>query len=597
MENKLLIDIIRKNIQKYGNRDALYFQDSTRTWKPISWNEFGEYIDQSTNALLELNVAPGDRIAIISRNMPEWTIADYAIQNVAAVSVPLFSTTSQSQAAYIISETECSVIFVGEQEQYDIAVAIAQNNSNVKRIIAFDSSVTLSSDTPSLYFSDFLASGKQFRFIAEIEKRHSMLKSSDLYTIIYTSGTSGEQKGVMLHYSNLLECVKTHQERLDVNDKDVSMAFLPLSHVFERGWSTVALSLGMTVYYLRNPKAVIEVIKDVKPTIMCAVPRFFEKTYAGITNAIENSSFIKRWIFNWGIRIGARRTEYSRIGKPTPAILNFAYRIADRLVFAKGRQVLGGKIKFMPCAGAALSEDIVRFFHYVGLNVTYGYGLTETTATVSCFTREHFKFGSVGKIMPGLEVKIGENEEILVKGATVMSGYYKKPEATAAVMKDGWFSTGDAGWIDEDGCIYLKDRIKDIMKTSSGKYIAPQMLETLIGKDKYIEHIAIIGNERKYVTALIVPSFDILYEYAHKQHIVFEDRTELLRNEKIIALFHEIVQTAQKELSSFEQVKKITLLAEDFTIPGGELTSTLKIRRRIISEKYRDEIEKMYPVN
>jgi long-chain acyl-CoA synthetase len=359
----------------------------------------------------------------------------------------------------------------------------------------------------------------------------------------------------------------------------------------------VALSTGMTVYYLKNPKAVIDTIKDVKPTIMCSVPRFYEKTYAGIMNVITQSSRIKKWIFNWGISIGAKRTEYTRLAKPVPFLLKLAYRLAEKLVFTKGREVLGGKIRFMPCAGAALSEEIVRFFHYVGVTITYGYGLTETTATVSCFPKEHFKFGSVGKVMPGLSVKIGENDEIMVKGKSVMSGYYKKPEATAAVFKDGWFCTGDAGWIDEDGYIYLKDRIKDIMKTSSGKYIAPQMVETLIGKDRFIEHIAIIGNERKYVTALIVPAYDVLYEYAHKKSIKFEDRSDLLKNKEIQSLYLQIVHDSQKELSAYEQVKKITLLADDFTIQGGELTSTLKIRRKLIHEKYRKEIESMYPVD
>jgi long-chain acyl-CoA synthetase len=597
MKDRLLVDFIWENARKFEDRDALYFQDLDNKWRPISWKRFAELIYQTSKALLEIGVAAGDRVAIISRNMPEWSIVDYAIQNIGAVSVPLFASISETQASYILEETQCTVIFAGEQDQYNLAVSIAEKANSIKQIITLAPEVVISLKDKSMSFIEFTSLGDNSDRDEELKKRSEAVHPEDLYTIIYTSGTSGEQKGVMLHFSNLLECIQTHQERLEISHNDISMAFLPLSHVFERGWSTVALSVGMTVYYLKNPKAVIDTIKDVKPTIMCSVPRFFEKTYAGIYNAIERSSIIKKWIFNWGIRIGAKRTEFTRLAKPVPLMLNIASRLADKLVFEKGREVLGGKIRFMPCAGAALSEEIVRFFHYVGINITYGYGLTETTATVSCFPKEHFKFGSVGKIMPGLSVKIGENEEIMVKGKTVMSGYYNKPEATSAVFKDGWFCTGDAGWVDDDGFIYLKDRIKDIMKTSSGKYIAPQMVETLIGKDRFIEHIAIIGNERKYVTALIVPAYDVLYDFAHRRSISFEDRSDLLKNNEILSLYQQIVHNSQQELSPYEQVKKITLLADDFTIQGGELTSTLKIRRKIITEKYRKEIESMYPVD
>lgn len=594
MINSQLTGLFRHNVEKYGSRNAVYYRSDEGKWIGISWNRMGEMVNNTANALLNSGVSESECIAIISRNMPEWTAADLAIQSVRAIAVPLFATTSVEQAFFILNQAEATIIFAGEQDEYDKAVELAPRLPFLKKIVAFDSHVILKEDALSCHFSEFMKLGQESPNEVELLKRLKETTSEDIYTIIYTSGTSGEPKGVMLDNASMEHCLKIHHERLDMSDSDTSICFLPLSHIFERGWTSICLANGITNYYLRDPKKIIEIIKEVKPTLMCAVPRFFEKTYAGVLNALDHASPVKRKIFHWAIKTGSERIEFTRIEKPVPWMLALKYRIADRLVLRTGRAVLGGNIRFMPCAGASLSEDIVRFFHSVGVNVTYGYGLTETTATVSCYTNTNFKFGSVGKIMPGVEVKIGENDEILVKAPTVTKGYYKRSVITEESFIDGWLRTGDAGWIDSENNLYLKDRIKDLMKTSSGKYIAPQMIETLVGTHPAIEFISIIGDRKKYVTALIVPSFVHLKKWAEQQGVKFTTHHEMVGNSAVIKYFNQIIEKAQKDLSPYEQIKRFTLLPNEFTIHTGELTSTLKTRRAFVEEKFKAEIEEMY---
>ncbi|SDC56936.1 AMP-dependent synthetase/ligase [Williamwhitmania taraxaci] len=594
MINKQTSGLFRHNVEKFGSKNAAYFRSENGTWIGISWTRFGEMVSHTASALLNIGITEGDRIGIISSNMPEWTVADLAIQSVRAISVPLFATTSAEQTFFMFNQTEVTIIFVGEQDEYNKAVALAPRLPFLKKIVAFDSQVILAEDNLSIYFSDLMDSGRVNPMENELNQRLRESTDEDIYTIIYTSGTSGEPKGVMLNNASMNHFIKNHHERLPMSESDTSICFLPLSHIFERGWSMICLAEGIAIYYLRNPKQIIEIIREVKPTLMCAVPRFFEKTYAGVLNAIENASPLKKAIFHWAIRTGAKRIEYTRREQQVPWVLAVKYWFADRLVLQTGRSVLGGKIRFMPCAGAALSDDIVQFFHSVGVNIKYGYGLTETSATVSCFTDTNFIIGSAGRVMPGVEVKIGDNDEILVKSATVTTGYYKRPDATAEAFVDGWFRTGDAGWLDAENNLYMKDRIKDLMKTSSGKYIAPQMIETLVGAHPAIDNISIIGDKQKYVTALIVPSFDHLKSWIQHHEIVFTSRHELVAHPAVVKYIQQIVEAAQINLSPYEQIKRFKLLTEEFTIQTGELTSTLKTRRAFVAEKFKAEIEEMY---
>ncbi len=594
MENQLLTTLIRENSIKYGSRSAIFYQQPDKSWMPISWTKLWQTIEDTAKALLAMGVKPGDKVAIMSRNMPEWTIADYAIQMVRAVSVPIFSATSVAETEYMVSETECVLFLAGEQEQYDVASELLKKIPSLRKIVAFDSAVTLSNTENSVFFSDFLLSGKNGDYDAQLALLEADSKNTDLCTILYTSGTSGVPKGVMLSIANFLHCLHIHDLRLTVSDQDVSLCFLPLSHIFERGWTFNVLSTGMTSYYLRNSKEVVDAVKDVKPTIMCSVPRFFEKTYEGVNAAIAKSSALKQSMFKWAINIGGKRLDYIWNKKSVPSGLSIAYAIADKLVLAKGRAALGGNFRFMVCGGAALSLDIIHFFEQVGIHIKIGYGLTETTASVTCLLDDDINTNSVGKVMPLLHVKIGENNEIMVKGGTVFMGYYKKPELTAEVFKDGYFCTGDAGRLDENDYLFLTDRIKDIIKTSSGKYIAPQKIESLLAADKYIEQITIIGNERKYVTAIVVPAAIAFEEMIQEMGLAKKTREEQVKEKAVVAFYQQRINELQKDLSPYEQVKKIVLLPAEFTIQTGELTPSLKIKRRVVAEQFKDEIENMY---
>jgi long-chain acyl-CoA synthetase len=595
MHPPLLTDILRDNIHKYGHRPALFFQDTDLHWKSLTWSEFGSRVENTAKALVNYGIKKGECVAIISQNMPEWTILDYALQFIGAVSVPLYSTASLSQAEFIIRQSGCRLVFAGEQEQYDLMVELYHKTSMPEQIFAFDAGVRLHPDCPGTHFDTFRESGIVKQNAPSLLENKTF--ADDLCTILYTSGTSGEPKGVMLHNSTFAHCVKIHQQRLSISDQDISLAFLPLSHVFERGWTFVAISTGMSNYYLRNPRTIIDAVKDVKPTILCAVPRFFEKTYAGVQAELTKMSPLKRRIFNWAIRTGNRRTLRVQSNTSLPLWLRIQYALANKLVLEKGRSILGGRIRFMPCAGAALSEQIIRFFHSVGLDIKYGYGLTETTATVSCFTDHGFVFGSVGSVMPDVEVKIGENDEILVKGETVTKGYYMNPEANLEAFTDGWFRTGDAGRVDEKGNIFLTERIKDIIKTSSGKFVAPQGIETLVANNPYIEQIAIVGDNRKYISALVIPSFPNLPIIAKEKGITFTDISDLTKHPEIGAFIMSEIEMEQKSLAQYEKIKRIYLLGNEFSIAGGELTSTLKVKRRVVEQKYSAEIESMYQEN
>jgi long-chain acyl-CoA synthetase len=452
----------------------------------------------------------------------------------------------------------------------------------------------LDDQSNSEYFPDFLKSGKTDSYAEQLKVVSAGAQDSDLCSILYTSGTSGEPKGVMLSVSNFRHCVTIHDLRIKISDKDVTLCFLPLSHIFERGWTFIALSNGMTSYYLRNPKEVVDAVQVVKPTVMCSVPRFFEKTFEGVNSKIARSSKTKQAMFKWAISMGGKRFNYLCIKQPVPLGLRIAYAVADKLVLSKGRAVLGGNFRFMVCGGAALSLDIIHFFEQVGIHIKIGYGLTETVASVTCFLDDDINSSSVGKIMPTLDVKIGENNEIMVKGGTVFQGYYKKPELTAEVLKDGYFCTGDAGRLDDNGYLFLTDRIKDIIKTSSGKYIAPQKIESLLSGDKYIEQITIIGSERKYVTALVVPAaatFDDLMKEMGLEKIKKEYQ---VKEKAVVDFYQQRINELQKDLSPYEQVKKIALLPAEFTIQTGELTPSLKIKRRVVAEQFKEEIESMY---
>jgi long-chain acyl-CoA synthetase len=583
-------------VHKYGDRVAMRYKPKDK-WEEITWNQFGDLVNKTSKALLECGIGEQETVGIFSQNMPLWTVADIASLCIRGIPVPIYATNTAKQAEYIINDAEIKVLFVGDAEQYSKIMQILPENKHLQKIILFKESVPIQKSDNIMYFKDFLKIGEQSNKDNMLSERMQRAKIDDLLTLIYTSGTTGEPKGVMLTHSNVIFQKGEHDLRLiDPNDNDVSLAFLPLSHVFERIWTYYVFATGMTNNYLEDPARIIECIQEVKPTIMCAVPRFYEKIYATVFNQLESASPLKRKLFNWAVSVGAKHNNRKKDQQFIPPFLRFKFAIADTLVLKKIREAVGGRIKFFPCAGAPLSQEIEEFFYACGIFICYGYGLTETTATVTCHEPFKFKFGAVGKPLPHVEVKIDENNgEILVRGGNVMKGYYKKPQATAEVFThDGWFRTGDAGYFEENGELRITERIKDLIKTSGGKYIAPQMIESTIGADHFIEQMAVIGDQRKFVTALIVPAFDALEEYAKTHNIAFTSREDLVSKPEIIEFYQQRIEEAQKEFARFEKIKKFTLLPHEFTVESGEITPTLKIKRKAIAEKYKDIIDAMY---
>lgn len=576
-----------------GNKIAYRQWDAKRNIE-MSWELVEKKTHALSNALLEMGVDVQENIGIFSQNTIDWSLADIASLQLRAVTVPLYATSSVEQAAYILNDANIRILFVGDQKQYDIVSELLALCPQLEHIIVFNSDVVLNENTPSCYLED-LINQTQFLHDEVLKQRINECSLDDLFTLIYTSGTTGEPKGVMLDYTSLASQLYLHDERLSLSDKDVSLCFLPLSHVFERAWSFYVMHTGAVNVYLTDTHAVREAMSAVKPTVMCAVPRFYEKVYSAIQDKVSQASVFRQFIFKWAIKQGEKQREAQLNQRQQGFISRLCYRFADKKVLNPLRQILGGRVRFLPAAGARLDDAVIRFFLAAGINIKYGYGMTETCATVSCWEENKYKLGSIGTPLPGVEVRIGAENEIQVRGSIVMKGYFNKPEDTAAAFtEDGWLRTGDAGALDSDGMLFITERLKDLMKTSNGKYIAPQMIEGTLGQDRFIEHIAVIADTRKFVSALIVPCFDALEEHARALNLKYQDRMELLRHTKIKELFDERLREMQKNFASFHQVKRFTLLAEGFSMESGELTPTLKLRRKIISERYRNEIELMY---
>ena len=587
---------LRQRFEKFGDKTAMCYKNETSgKWVNVSWCEFGIQTRQVSKALLKLGIDVQESVAIFSQNMPEWIVADLAIMSVRGITVPIYPTNSTTEAKYILKDSAVQAIFVGEQEQYDRTMELIGECSDIKMVIVFDRSVKITDHQNSMYWDEFIEMGKASRLGKDFDARFETAHIDDLATLIYTSGTTGEPKGVMIDHNNITAVLRSHDKELALSDDEVSLSFLPLSHVYERGWTFFCLHRGYKIYFNRDPKQIGPTMKEVCPTIMCTVPRIYEKIYSAIQDKNKEASGIKLKILNWSLKIGElRNNQYKRFEKKVPFGLNLKFKLADKLVLSKFRDIFGGCINFTPCGGGPLSAGILAFFHSVGMNVKMGYGLTETMATVCLYGDTHIDFNTTGKTLNGVEIKIGANDEILVKGPGVMRGYYKKPEETAKVMKDGWFHTGDAGRIDENGNLKITDRIKDLMKTSGGKYIAPQKLETTLINDQFIEQVAVIGDCQKYVTALAVPAFEPLRQYAKKHNISFDSIEDLISNSQIVEFFEKRFEDIQKEFSRFEKIKKFTLLPKEFSMEAGEITSTLKLKRKVIQEKYKHLIEKMY---
>ena len=591
--------LVHRRAEKYGDKVALKYRDyETSQWIPITWNQFSQTVRQVANALVELGVQEEENIGIFSQNKPECLYVDFGAFANRAVTIPLYATSSPAQAQYIINDAQIRYIFVGEQFQYDAAFSVFGFCQSLQQLIIFDRAVVRDPrDMTSIYFDEFLETGKGLPNNDMVEERTSRASDDDLANILYTSGTTGEPKGVMLHHSNYMEAFRIHDIRLvDMTDQDVSMNFLPLTHVFEKAWTYLCIHKGVQICINLRPVDIQTTIKEIRPTLMCSVPRFWEKVYAGVQEKIAQETGLKKAMMLDAIKVGKiHNIDYLRKGKTPPLMLHLKYKFYEKTVYALLKKTIGIENgNFFPTAGAAVPDEICEFVHSVGINMLVGYGLTESTATVSCFLNQGYEIGSVGTVMPDVEVKIGDENEILLRGKTITKGYYKKAEATAAAIdKDGWFHTGDAGYM-KDGQLYLTERIKDLFKTSNGKYISPQALETKLAIDRYIDQIAIIADQRKFVSALIVPVYGFVKDYAKEKGIEYKDMNELLQHPKIMGLFRARIDTLQQQFAHYEQVKRFTLLPEPFSMERGELTNTLKLKRPVVAKNYKNVIDRMY---
>lgn len=593
-----VIRLLQQQSESLKDAVALEGFEMAAPWSQVSWQAFDQISSKIAQVLIELGVQVQDRCVILAQNCPQWTCADVGTLKTRAVVVPIYPTSTVEQASFIVNDATAKVIFVDDAKQYAMACELQALCPSLEHVIVFDASVTLAADKANQHWhlDTLLAGDTQLNIEqeAELNQRLQAANLDDLLTLIYTSGTTGDPKGVMLDYCNMASTIRQHDQKLAFHSGDVSLAFLPLSHVFERSWSFYVLCRGGHNVYLQNTQRVKEAISAVRPHTLCVVPRFLEKVYSAVQDKVAKSADGRKKLFAWAMRVGQRQFEVGQGRAKGGLWLSLQWRLAHKLVYSKLQAVLGGRLKFMPCGGAALDVNVGSFFHAINIPVLCGYGMTETNATVTCNTLGNRVPGSNGQPLLETEIKLGKDDEILVRGATVMRGYYNRPEDTAAAFEDGWLKTGDAGRFDANGNLFITDRIKELMKTSNGKYIAPQRVEGAVGCCPFIEQVAIIADARNYVTALIVPAFESLEAWAKDKGLKYESPLELLRHSHVVEHFEQRLKQLQHELAGFEQIKKFTLLPEAFSMEAGLITPTLKLRRKMIYHKYAHEINAMY---
>ena len=591
--------LIHDLANKYGDKTALTFKKfGSDKWQSVSWNQFSLRVKQVSNALLNIGAKPHDKIAVFSQNCVHYLYTDFGAYGIKVCSIPFYATSSEQQIQYMINDGQVRFLFVGEQEQYDKAHRVFALCPSLERIIIFDSSVRISTHDPAaLYFKDFIKLGENLPRQTEVEALYQSASMDDMANILYTSGTTGDSKGVMLTYGQYDAALRANDEVVPVSEKDRVINFLPFTHIFERGWAYLCLSEGAQLFINTYPHEIQESMRQVHPTCMSSVPRFWEKVYIAVKAKMDEAGSVQKKLFYHALAVGRKRNiEYIANGKRPPLTLELEYKIINKTVLSMVRKQLGLEHpNIFPTAGAYVSPEVEEFILSVGIGMVVGDGLTESLATVSCVHLDKkFTIGSVGRPISSIQIKIGEDNEILLKGPTITKGYYHRDTTNAKVFdEEGFFHTGDAGYM-KDGELFLTERIKDLFKTSNGKYIAPQQVESLLLVDKFIDQVAVIADQRKFVSALIVPEFRLVEDWAREHHIAFSSREDLCANEQVKKMLQERINTLQQQLAYYEQIKRITLLPHHFSMESGELTNTLKIRRPIINKNYQAEIDKMY---
>ncbi|MFV7707850.1 long-chain fatty acid--CoA ligase [Shewanella algae] len=593
LEQYRITHLLRQQLKARAEHIALEGFEMAAPWDKVSWNEFNRISAAIAGTLIANGFEVQDRAVILSHNCPQWTCVDVGVIRARGVVVPVYPTSTLEQAAYIINDAGAKLLFVDNKAQYELACELESLCPTLNCVVVFDKQVTLKQPHHQ-HLDTLLEQTVPEDARTELATREQSATLDDLLTLIYTSGTTGDPKGVMLDQRNFASAMRQHQQKIPFSSDQVSLVFLPLSHVYERGWSFYVLSRGGRNVYLADTQRVKEAIAAVRPHTLCVVPRFLEKVYSAVQDKVARAGNGRRKLFAWALSVGERQFEVMQGRVKPSAWLSLQWRLADKLVYGKLRAALGGRLQLMPCGGAALDAKVSAFFAAINLPVLCGYGMTETTATVTCNTLDNRVTGSNGRCMPEVEVRLGAENEILVRGDTVMRGYFNRPKDTAEAFEDGWLRTGDAGYLDEQGNLFITDRIKELMKTSNGKYIAPQRVEGKVGCCPFIEQVAVVADARNYVTALIVPAFEALEAWAKQKGLSYESPLELIRHSHVVEHFEERLKHLQQELAGFEQIKKFTLLPEAFSMEAGLITPTLKLRRKMIYHKYSREINAMY---
>lgn len=603
MANRL-VEIITTQAQRYGEREAYRFcWRKNGEWQSTSWNDLRLQVEIAGKALASLGLLEKDTIAICSPNTPQILITELGAFRNRLAAIPIYANSSQDQFDFIVSNGNAGVVFVGDSHQYPLAYNHWKAHPDaIKKIVVFknDELQLEEDDTVTIFWDDFVRLGMEAseEIVKEVEARIERGLPDDMATLIYTSGTTGEPKGVVINHANYDSCIDIHIRLLtQVTDEDLSMAFLPMSHILEKAWCFFCLTRGIAIAINYDPRIIQDTIHDVHPNLMCCVPRFWEKVYAGVREKIAGMSKTQRVMVSRALKCGKKRNlEYVRLEKKVPWLIEKEYQFWDKQIFNKLKRAIGiPEPNMFPTAGAPLSDRIVEFLRSVGIEVVIGYGLSETTATVSFYPPVDYEIGTVGIPLPGLKVRIDKNGEILVKGPTVTPGYYKNPKANEeAFTDDGYFRTGDAGYFTRNGALVLTERVKNLFKTSNGKYVAPQMLESRLAENKYIDEAAVIGDQRKFVTALIVPNLSQLRKWAEEKGINYEDTEKFVADPQVVNFMMDQINLVQQGVADYEKIKRITLLPHHFSIMNGEVTNTMKVRRPVVAKRYAKEIEAMY---
>ena len=594
MEIRTLCDILTQ-LEARFRKPALLRYKSGGTWRDISTDEFVSTVRSLSLGLASIGARRGDRVAILSENRPEWTALDHAALNLGGVIVPIYATLLTDQIRYILDNSQTRVLVVSTAAQMEKVRPILSSLPELQRLVILDPPAG-ALPPRTLAWPELLREGESAHRAdpRRFEAARSALTPGDLASILYTSGTTGDPKGVMLTHGNFASNVSATLQIIPFSERDVTLSFLPLTHLFERMVEFAYLSAGATIAYAESIDAVPQNLLDIRPTVMASVPRLFEKVNARILDSVRASPKIRRAIFALALAVGKRQAHAMLAGRRAALPVHWLHPLTDHLVFTKVRARLGGRQRFFISGGAPLSPEIAEFFYAAGIRILEGYGLTETSPVVSVNTLDRTRLGTVGPVLPGVEVRIAGDGEILVRGPNVMKGYFRNEEATREAIVDGWFHTGDIGLLDPDGFLKITDRKKEILKTSGGKMVAPQPIENLLKTDRFISQAVLIGDRRRFISALIVPDMALFESYARHKQIPYKRVEDLLEDPRVLDLYQRRIEAKMAGLPSYETIKKFRLLPRELTQEAGELTPTLKIKRRVIEQKYRDLIESMY---